>query len=129
MGKIINISQSNIVRLEDFRIQKVKDEILDIMNTLQEDYDIFCTLQEKDIYFILKEFYCYYEEKNIEYSFEENMIHHFHDMAIDVIGEDGIFDYYYVLDKLKLYELLESEISVNPKDTTKIIRKLKQNRR
>ena len=86
MGKIINISQSNIVRLEDFRIQKVKDEILDIMNTLQEDYDIFCTLQEKDIYFILKEFYCYYEEKNIEYSFEENMIHHFHDMAIDVIG-------------------------------------------
>ncbi len=52
------------------------------------------------------------------------MKNHFRDMVIDASTYKCCVDVNFVLGELKLYELIDSRVEVNPRDTTKIIKKL-----
>ncbi len=122
----IHKKKSSVSKMSDYHRNCVKKEVIDIIDSLEEDYGVTCLISDSQLDFILKIFYEYYVEKGIVFSYVDNMIHHFRDMEIDVIEEEGIFDVGFVLQELKLYELLESQVEVNPRDTKKIVQKMKK---
>ncbi len=52
------------------------------------------------------------------------MIGHFRDMCIDAYDYDSVVTLAFVLGELGLYELCDSRVEVDPRDTKKVIRKI-----
>ena len=122
----IHKEKSSVLKMSDYHKNCVKKEVIDIIKSLEEDYGITCLVSDSQLDYILKIFYEYYVEKGIVFSYVENMIHHFRDMEIDVIEGKMVFDANFILQGLKLYELLESQVEVNPRDTKMIVQKIKK---
>lgn len=120
----IHKKNNKVLKISDYHKNLVKKEVIDIITSLEEDYNIICTISDSQLDYILDCFYQYYVEKEITYSYVENMLHHFRDMEIDVIESKRIFDVNFVLQELRLYELLESRVEVNPQDTKKMVQRL-----
>jgi hypothetical protein len=117
---------NNIIKIADKIKENVRTNILDIFAALDEDYDVEIFISQEEIDLIINEFFDYYESKEIIYAFSTNMINHFNDLAITAL-ENNIdsINLSYVLESLKLFELLESETEVDPTETNKIITKIK----
>ena len=54
------------------------------------------------------------------------MKNHFNDMSIDAYEHGAIVDLDFVLGELALYELLESRAEVDPRETKKIVKKIRK---
>ena len=121
----IDESFDEVISIEKIHTYKVKEEVIEIIESLREEYGLECTITNSQIDLILRSFYRYYEEKEIVHSFDDVMIGHFNDMAIDAIENRCSFDYDFVLSELQLYELLDSQVEVDPRDTKKIIKKIR----
>ena len=52
------------------------------------------------------------------------MKNHFRDMCIDAYDYDAVVNVEFVLGELYLYELTDSRVEVDPRDTKKIIKKI-----
>ncbi len=110
--------------MADYQKNKVLEEVEDILDSLEDDYDVYVDVSITDIQRLVDTFYDYYVKKRIVYDFVDNMIRHFHDIAIEILesmGEEFVFDWDYLLKRFQFYELLESCIEVDPNDTKKMI--------
>ncbi|MBR2828196.1 MAG: hypothetical protein IKE70_03090 [Bacilli bacterium] len=114
-----------IISLEERLKKSVVDEFINIVEELKEE-GIVVDIDSSQFKMIVDEFYDYYKRKSILYSFVETMKAHLGDMMIDCSNENCSFDVEFVLEELKLYELLDSLLAVNPKDTKRIVDKLYQ---
>lgn len=133
MGKIVNfvpkidekISLSNsIFLLGDYHKSLVKKEVIEILHSLEEDYELRVLIRPIEIDLILHQFYQYYVSKSISFAFRDTMIGHFEDLAYDAISYSCDIDLDFVLAELQLYELLDSQIEVLPKDTRRLVKNI-----
>lgn len=116
----------NIVYLEDYYKSILFERIQAIVDTLIEDYSVSVIITSDEIDLIISSFYSYYESKNIIFSYLETMTNHFSDICFDVIEEEKSLTLDFVLKKLKLYELMESQVEVNPLETSQLIKKIRK---
>ena len=112
-----------IVSIEEKMKNNIILEFLTICEELKEE-NIPVDIQLNQFQLIVDEFYQYYKSKSILFSFVETMKGHLSDMMDDACNENCAFTVEFVLEELKLYELLDSLLAVNPKDTRKIIKRL-----
>ncbi len=117
---------SKITRFKDKIVDDLYKEVYDIIFSLEEDYDLKVSVNPLELMVILSMFYDYYESKGILYDFKEYMIGHFEDIAITAIENGDDITTEYILNGMKLFELLDSRIEVNPKETTKVIQKIRE---
>ena len=95
-----------------------------MFNELVEfEVDVVVTHEEIDL--IIDRFYDYYRKKKITNCFAEYMMEHFRCMSDDAYEFKSKVDLNFVLGELYLYELCDSRVEVNPRDTKKIIKKIK----
>ena len=116
----------NIVYLEDYYKSILFERIQAMVDTLIEDYSVSVIITSDEIDLIISSFYSYYESKNIIFSYLETMTNHFSDICFDVIEEEKSLTLDFVLKKLKLYELMESQVEVNPLETSQLIKKIRK---
>ena len=100
------------------------DEVRDILESLEEDYDIVVNVSDLEVKLLLKELYQYYAKKQIAYHFFEIMVGHFEDMAICAVEEDAEVNLYYILNKIQLFELLDSPVEVVPNETRLVVQRV-----
>lgn len=117
---------SKITRFKDKIVDDLYKEVYDIIFSLEEDHDLKVSVNPLELMVILSMFYDYYESKGILYDFKEYMIGHFEDIAITAIENGDDITTEYILNGMKLFELLDSRIEVNPKETTKVIQKIRE---
>ena len=110
-----------IESIRTFIIDKVFKDVIDTLNSLREDYLIPVSISRCELRIILNEFYNYYEKKQIQYHYIEMMTGHFEDIAISAIESNSIVDSNFILNQLQLFELLDSPVEVNPKETKKLV--------
>lgn len=77
-----------------------------------------------EISLILDRFYEYYQRKNITNYFADTMKEHFRCMSDDAYNFESKVNVSFVLGELYLYELCDSRVEVDPRDTQKIIKKI-----
>lgn len=118
--------EKKMISLEDYHKKQVFIEVESILLALEEDYDIEVKLSLSQVYKILDFFYHYYEKKQIQYLYENDLINYFNYIASDAVEISSKVDLEFVLDKLELYTLLESPLELNPKEIRKILRKGKE---
>ena len=107
--------------IRNFIIDKVLKDVIDTLTSLREDYLIPVSISKCELRIILNEFYNYYEKKQIQYHYIEMMTGHFEDIAISAIESNSIVDSSFILNQLQLFELLDSPVEVNPKETKKLV--------
>ena len=107
--------------IKEHIIEKTMEEVLIMIETLKEDYYLPIHISKVEIRLILNEFYSYYEKKNIQYHFFDMMKGHFEDISIMAIEEAQTIRSDYVLEKLKLLELIDSPMEVDPRETKNLI--------
>ena len=112
-----------IISFEERLKKSVVDEFINIVEELKEE-GIVVDIDSSQFKMIVDEFYDYYKRKSILYSFVDAMKAHLGDMMIDCSNEKCSFNVEFVLEELKLYELLDSLLAVDPKDTKRIVDKL-----
>ena len=112
-----------IISLEDKYKNGVMRHFSSICKELEKE-GINVDVKEEQFKVIIDDFYNYYQRKSILFSFVETMNAHLEDMMIDAVDEGCNFNVEFVLEELKLYELLDSLLAVNPSDTKRIIKKL-----
>lgn len=115
---------TKIIKLSDKFKASLKVEVIEIFDILREDYDLDVLVTEEMISVIIDEFYAYYEKKEIVYAFYDSFINHFNDLATVAIENDSVVDLDFVLSQLKLFELCDSMMVVDPRDTSKIVQKI-----
>ena len=115
---------AKIIKLSDKFKASLKVEVIEIFDILREDYDLDVLITEEMISVIIDEFYAYYEKKEIVYAFYDSFINHFNDLASVAIENDSVVDLDFVLSQLKLFELCDSMMVVDPRDTSKIVQKI-----
>ncbi|MBQ8535192.1 MAG: hypothetical protein IJ463_05865 [Bacilli bacterium] len=115
---------TKIIKLSDKFKASLKVEVIEIFDILREDYDLDVLITEEMISVIIDEFYAYYEKKEIVYAFYDSFINHFNDLATVAIENDSVVDLDFVLSQLKLFELCDSMMVVDPRDTSKIVQKI-----
>lgn len=115
---------TKIIKLSDKFKSSLKVEVIEIFDILREDYDLDVLITEEMISVIIDEFYAYYEKKEIVYAFYDSFINHFNDLATVAIENDSVVDLDFVLSQLKLFELCDSMMVVDPRDTSKIVQKI-----
>lgn len=118
------MNKPKILKLSD----KIKDclrvEVFEVFDILREDYDLEVSITEEMINVIIDEFYAYYDKKDIVYAFYDSFINHFNDLATVAVENDCVVDLAFVLNQLKLFELCDSMMVVDPRDTDKIVQKI-----
>lgn len=114
----------NVISLDDHKKELVFNNVKEILDELIDDGGEV-TLTDDQLRVILDEFYKYYKKKEILYCFEDAMVDHFGDIADDAYDEDANMDLEYTLGELALYELVDSRVEVNPKETKKIIKTIR----
>ena len=115
---------TKVLKLSDKIKEKLRFEVLEIFDILKEDYDLEVLITEEMINVIIDEFYAYYEKKEIVYAFYDSFINHFNDLATVAVENDCRVDLEFVLNQLKLFELCDSMMVVDPRDTSKIVQKI-----
>ena len=115
---------NKVIKLSDKIKEKLRVEIVEIFDILKEDYDLDVSVTEEMIRVIIDEFYTYYEKKEIIFAFYDSFINHFNDLATVAVENDSIVDLDFVLSQLKLFELCDSCMEVDPRDTDKIVQKI-----
>ena len=115
---------AEILKLSDKFKDALRVEVFEIFESLSEEYDLEVLITEDMINIIIDEFYAYYEQKKIVFAFLDSFINHFNDLAITAIESECVVDLAFVLNQLKLLELCDSCMEVDPRDTTKIIQKI-----
>ena len=115
---------TKIIKLSDKFKASLKVEVIEIFDILREDYDLDVLITDEMISVIIDEFYAYYEKKEIVYAFYDSFINHFNDLASVAIENDSVVDLDFVLSQLKLFELCDSMMVVDPRDTDKIVQKI-----
>ena len=115
---------NKILKLSDKIKEKLRNEILLILDILKEDYELDVLITVDMINTIIDEFYNYYEKKEIVFAFYDLLINHFNDLATVAVENSVIVDLTFVLNQLKLFELCDSMMIVDPRDTDKIIKKI-----
>ena len=115
---------AKIIKLSDKFKASLKVEVIEIFDILREDYDLDVLITDEMISVIIDEFYAYYEKKEIVYAFYDSFINHFNDLASVAIENDSVVDLDFVLSQLKLFELCDSMMVVDPRDTSKIVQKI-----
>ena len=116
MGKVLSFS--------DAIKNKLRVEVIELFDILSEDYELNVTVTYEMINVIIDEFYAYYEKKKIIYAFYDSLINHFYDLVTVAVENDSLVDLDFVLNQLKLFELCDSCMEVDPRDTDKIIKKI-----
>ena len=116
MEKIIpfyrkSYTDSKIISIEDCHKEIVYREILNLLEIARDDYELEVILS--------------LSEENIPFAFTETMIGHFRDIIWDAIEFDSKIDLSFVLGELGLYELLDSRMEVDPRETKKILKKIR----
>ena len=115
---------NKISKLSDKIKEKLRNEILLILDILKEDYELDVLITVDMINTIIDEFYNYYEKKKIVFAFYDSLINHFNDLATVAVENSVTVDLTFVLNQLKLFELCDSMMIVDPRDTDKIIKKI-----
>ena len=115
---------NKVIKLSDKIKEKLRVEVVEIFDILKEDYDLDVFITEEMIRVIIDEFYTYYEKKEIIFAFYDSFINHFNDLATVAVENDSVVDLDFVLSQLKLFELCDSCMEVDPRDTDKIIKKI-----
>ena len=115
---------NKILKLSDKIKEKLRNEILLILDILKEDYELDVLITVDMINTIIDEFYNYYEKKEIVFAFYDSLINHFNDLATVAVENSVTVDLIFVLNQLKLFELCDSMMIVDPRDTDKIIKKI-----
>lgn len=115
---------AKILKISDKFKALLKVEVIEIFDILREDYDLDVLITEEMISVIIDEFYAYYEKKEIVYAFYDSFINHFNDLATVAIENDSVVDLDFVLNQLKLFELCDSMMVVDPRDTSMIVQKI-----
>lgn len=115
-----------IIILKDKIITSLLEEVKEIIDSLREDYNLEVDINDLELTVILSKLYDYYASKEILYEFREYMIGHFEDIAITAIENNAKVDIDFILNGIKLYELLDSRVEVNPNETKKIISKIRK---
>ena len=115
---------NKVIKLSDKIKEKLRREVVEIFDILKEDYDLDVSITEEMIRVIIDEFYTYYEKKEIIFAFYDSFINHFNDLATVAVENDSVVDLDFVLSKLKLFELCDSCMEVDPRDTDKIVQKI-----
>ena len=115
---------NKILKLSDKIKEKLRNEILLILDILKEDYELDVLITVDMINTIIDEFYNYYEKKEIIFAFYDSLINHFNDLATVAVENSVTVDLIFVLNQLKLFELCDSMMIVDPRDTDKIIKKI-----
>ena len=115
---------NKIIKLSDKIKEKLRNEILLILDILKEDYELDVLITVDMINTIIDEFYNYYEKKEIVFAFYDSLINHFNDLATVAVENSVTVDLTFVLNQLKLFELCDSMMIVDPRDTDKIIKKI-----
>ena len=115
---------AKIIKLSDKFKASLKAEVIEIFDILREDYDLDVLITDEMISVIIDEFYAYYDKKEIVYAFYDSFINHFNDLASVAIENDSVVDLDFVLSQLKLFELCDSMMVVDPRDTSKIVQKI-----
>ena len=113
-----------VIKLSDKNKDKLRYEVIEIFDILKEDYELSVTVTQEMINVIIDEFYIYYESKNLIYAFYDSLINHFRDLATVAVENDSFVDLSFVLNQLKLFELCDSCMEIDPRDTDKIIKKI-----
>ena len=113
-----------VIKLSDKIKDKLRYEVIEIFDILKEDYELSVTVTQEMINVIIDEFYIYYESKNLIYAFYDSLINHFRDLATVAVENDSLVDLSFVLNQLKLFELCDSCMEIDPRDTDKIIKKI-----
>ena len=115
---------TKVLKLSDKIKEKLRNEILLILDILKEDYELDVLITVDMINTIIDEFYNYYEKKEIVFAFYDSLINHFNDLATVAVENSVTVDLTFVLNQLKLFELCDSMMIVDPRDTDKIIKKI-----
>ena len=115
---------NKVIKLSDKIKEKLRNEILLILDILKEDYELDVLITVDMINTIIDEFYNYYEKKEIVFAFYDSLINHFNDLATVAVENSVTVDLTFVLNQLKLFELCDSMMIVDPRDTDKIIKKI-----
>ena len=115
---------AEVLKISDKFKALLRVEVYEIFDALREDYDLEVLITEDMINVIIDEFYAYYEQKKIVFAFLDSFINHFNDLATTAIESECVVDLSFVLNQLKLFELCDSRMEVDPRDTTKIIQKI-----
>ena len=113
-----------VIKLSDKIKDKLRYEVIEIFDILKEDYELSVTVTQEMINVIIDEFYIYYESKNLIYAFYDSLINHFRDLATVAVENDSLVDLRFVLNRFKLFELCDSCMEIDPRDTDKIIKKI-----
>lgn len=111
----------NIISLDEHRRKLIYGKVKEILNELEDDGGEV-SLSDLELKTVLFEFYEYYRKKGILFCFEEAMVDHFGDIADDAYDEECVLDLEYLLGELALYELVDSRVEVNPKETKQLIK-------
>ena len=115
-----------VIPLKKIILRRTEEEVTEILAALREDYNIPVRIKKREIKVLLEEFYDYYEKKGIQYAYREMMIGHMEDIAISADQEEvGLVDIGYILRNMKLLELLDSPMEVVPKETKKVLKRIK----
>ena len=117
---------TQIISFKDILVRKTKDEINEILESLEEDYGVEVNIGEEELQVLLDAFYNYYARKQIIHSYYEMMTGHMEDIAIIATEENMAVDMDFVLDQMTLLELLDSPIEVIPKETRKVVKKIRK---
>lgn len=115
---------NKVIKLSDKIKEKLRLEVVEIFDILKEDYELEVSITEEMIKVIIDEFYTYYERKEIVFAFYDSFINHFNDLATVAVENDSVVDLDFVLGQLKLFELCDSMMEVDPRDTDKIVQKI-----
>ena len=115
---------NKVIKLSDKIKEKLRLEVVEIFDILKEDYELEVSITEEMIKVIIDEFYTYYERKEIVFAFYDSLINHFNDLATVAVENSVTVDLTFVLNQLKLFELCDSMMIVDPRDTDKIIKKI-----
>lgn len=115
---------NKVIKLSDKIKEKLRLEVVEIFDILKEDYELEVSITEEMIKVIIDEFYTYYERKEIVFAFYDSFINHFNDLATVAVENDSVVDLDFVLSQLKLFELCDSMMEVDPRDTDKIVQKI-----
>lgn len=115
---------NKVIKLSDKIKEKLRLEVVEIFDILKEDYELDVSITEEMIKVIIDEFYTYYERKEIVFAFYDSFINHFNDLATVAVENDSVVDLDFVLSQLKLFELCDSMMEVDPRDTDKIVQKI-----
>ena len=115
----------NVISLDDHKRKVIYGKIKEILDELEDD-GVEVSLSDDELKTVLFEFYEYYRKKGILFCFEEAMMDHFSDIADDAYDEESVLDLEYLLGELALYELVDSRVEVNPKETKQLIKGIRE---